>query len=221
MKKLMIVAMVALSLVLAAPAVNAGSDHIEVVAYNEHSRVIEINGRITESSFMEFMEATAFAKDIYITLILHTGGGDAFSTIGIINRIHELKKKGCFFETRVYSSAMSAGSYIWLEGDRRVIYEGATLMFHTMLQQLTPDRKEQIREDGKARVISMLERLDRYIAKRFKKLTAGKLSEKMQNYYLYGSPDPKKQGIGENGQYMSAETARNVALADEYIAIGD
>jgi ATP-dependent protease ClpP protease subunit len=205
-----------MALIVPTTYVAAQPDEISVVAYDRHTIYIEINGMITEKSFMEFVEVTKYAENQHFNLIIHTNGGDAWSTVGIINRMHELKERGCTFTTTTYAKAFSAGAYLWLEGDNRVIYEGATLMFHTIMQQATKAQVDMGREMGSSRAISAIERLDAYIAKRFKKITDGKLSEGMQNFYLYGNTEGPDVDSEENGQYMSAETARNVELATEY-----
>jgi ATP-dependent protease ClpP protease subunit len=205
MKKL--ISLILLGSLLLMPVI-ATAD-IKKIGHNE----IMIDHVITEDSYSEFMEATAYVSNAHINLYIHSDGGDAYSTIGIVNRILDLKDRGCTFTTIVHAKAFSAGAYLFLMGDERVVYGGSSLMFHTMMQQVTKEQREGIRDfdRGNAVVIGMLERMDEYICDRFRKVVGDRMSEKAIQYFLYGTDE---EDI--NGQYMSAETAYNVGVATQY-----
>jgi ATP-dependent protease ClpP protease subunit len=80
------------------------------------------------TTIREFIEATAEVKDYHI--ILNTGGGNAFNTVTMINRIQELQGQGAHITTELIGYGLSAGSVIFLMGDTRIVHEGAILMLH-------------------------------------------------------------------------------------------
>lgn len=176
---------------------------------------IMISGRIAEESFEEFMEATAYNKNRHYRIFIHTNGGAGHATIAIINRMKELKKRGCTFTTVVYGKAFSAGAYIFLMGDRRIVHANSHLMFHTMLQKATKAQIENGRKSHPS-TISMMEQMDNYIIKRFLELTGLEPDSASARYWLYGEmPDGSK--VLENSQFMSARTALAMKLVTEII----
>jgi ATP-dependent protease ClpP protease subunit len=78
---------------------------------------------------------------------LHTGGGsimDAWRSIGIIK---EMQSKGLHVEMRVYGLAASAGVFILVAGDTRLVSPNAELMIHkiftfAMYDIKTPDSSQ-------------------------------------------------------------------------------
>jgi len=72
----------------------------------------------------------ALQKDRDYHIIIDNFGGSAFDTMVIINRIDELQKKGFTITTETYGYAMSGGAFIFIMGDRRIIHDGAAIMFH-------------------------------------------------------------------------------------------
>jgi len=175
---------------------------------------IMIDHGITESSYNEFMEATAHRKNTHFNLYLHTSGGDAYSTVGIINRILDLKDRGCTFTTIVQAKAFSAGGYIFLMGDERIVYEGSFLMYHTMMQQATKATVKRARAFNRDIAIktSMIESMDEYIEARFRKVVGDRMSENTIQYFLHGTKEEDT-----SAQFMSALTAFNTGVATHYI----
>jgi len=109
--------------------------------FNSHESVsimpdesIMISGNVYENTYREFLRLTMTGKKHY-TVRLHTNGGDAFSTVAIVHRMKELQAQGVTFTTIVGGKAFSAGSYIFMMGDRRIMYGGTNLMWHTVKGQ--------------------------------------------------------------------------------------
>lgn len=93
-----------------------------------------IHGQVTERTFKDFYDNTSTGADEY-RVIINTDGGEAMACLGIMSRIKELQLEGVKIDTEVYSKAYSAGFFIWLMGQERIMHEGATLMVHTMRAQ--------------------------------------------------------------------------------------
>jgi ATP-dependent protease ClpP protease subunit len=78
---------------------------------------------------------------------LHTGGGsimDAWRSVGIIK---EMQSKGTHIEMRVYGIAASAGVFIMVAGDTRLVNPNAEIMIHkiwtfAMFDIKTPDSSQ-------------------------------------------------------------------------------
>ena len=104
--------------------------------------VILINGNLGESDFVEFYNQTRDESIRHYRIIINTSGGSATSTVGILERITELKANGIKFTTETYTKAYSAGAFIWMMGDERIMHPGSSLMWHTMLGQFAFDEKE-------------------------------------------------------------------------------
>jgi ATP-dependent protease ClpP protease subunit len=81
-----------------------------------------------ENALKSFMHRTSEVKDYHI--VIQSGGGSCFNTVAMINRIQELQAQGAYITTETYGIAFSAGSYLFLTGDERIIHSGAGLMFH-------------------------------------------------------------------------------------------
>lgn len=213
MKKRLLSMALAVCLVLGTAGI-IQSEVTSIGRYDLPTLDIVIDGTIYSSDYKEFMQATAYAADQHIKIWLHTQGGDAYATIAIVNRILDLKDRGCTITTIAQGQALSAGSYIFLMGDERIAYEGASFMTHTMVQQNLKSVTEEARENrGKAIRISQVERMDRFIEARFRKVVGNKCSEKMIQYLLYGTKDEDTKD-----QYFSALTAYNIGVATQFIS---
>ena len=175
---------------------------------------IRITGPITEESFEQFLEATAFEANRDYRIFIHTNGGDAYSTIAIMNRIDELKARGCTFQMEVYGKAFSAGAYIFMMGDKRIVHEGSHLMFHTMMQQAPKAAVANGRKMSRNAAVrfSMIEQMDNYIEKRFRKIVGDRMSESAIQYWLRGTKEEDTKA-----QWMSARTAYNVGIATDIV----
>ena len=80
---------------------------------------IMIVGGVDVHDFQTFYNQTVGGHKEY-TVIIDTRGGDAHSTIGIINRILELKREGVKFTTITYNRASSAGFFTCPAGVSRI-----------------------------------------------------------------------------------------------------
>ena len=164
--------------------------------------LIAVNGEVYGSDFFEFYEATLDESIRHYKIVLHTPGGDGAACIGIISRIKEMKAKGIKFTTEGYGFAASAGSYIFMMGDRRIAHEGLTLMWHTVEAQLIA--RNQLHRVEKSALL-YIRMIDRYIRKVFKAATG--MSDKSIGYWLDGG----------GAQYMSYKTAYAVGIATEIV----
>jgi len=208
MKKKLISILLAASLLLM-PVV--ASSEIEKLRYNE----IIINGAVWEDSYVQFLKATKDRSVKHWIVRIHTSGGDAHSTIGIINRIKAMKKTGVTFTMINQSKAFSAGSYIFIHGDKRVATRGSSFMFHTIMQQVTEDQVESGRGTHPS-TITLLERMDELVSERFLEITGIKKGSQADRYWLHGEmPDGSR--VAEGAQFMSARTAYNINVATKFI----
>jgi ATP-dependent protease ClpP protease subunit len=192
----------------------AGAKIIDQCPFEETQQAtMMISGRVTEDTFGEFLTFINKHPGIkQLNILIHTNGGDAYSTVGIMNKINELKKSGMKIKTVVHAKAYSAGGYLFLMGDERVVYEGSTLMFHTILQQRTRAQVAADRERSRnaAIGINVAERLDNFVRARFIEVT--NCSEKVADYFLNGTKEEDT-----SAQWMSGLTAYNLGVATEYI----
>ena len=106
------------------------------------SKTVLINGSFYESSFEQFMKETEDPRIKHYTLRITSSGGDAYSCTGMISRILELKKRGVTFTTITYTKAFSAGAFIFMMGDNRIMHQGSQLMFHTVSSQYAYEEKD-------------------------------------------------------------------------------
>jgi len=95
---------------------------------------IFITSTVSDATFESFYKQTMYDLDHY-RIVLNTNGGGAHACIGIMTRIQELQARGVYITTEVYSKAFSAGAFIWMMGDRRIMHTGAQLMWHTIEPQ--------------------------------------------------------------------------------------
>lgn len=136
MKKLLATLTLAVPLIFGGCMVNHKDVQFDRIKVSESvgvmsDKTIYISGNFYEGTFTQFMEATKDELPHY-TIVINSNGGDGAATIGIMSRILELQKKGTKFTTVVYTKAASAGSFIWMLGDHRVMHSGSYLMFHTL-----------------------------------------------------------------------------------------
>ena len=96
---------------------------------------------ITVSEMMTIPDAVAFKKMMnenrHIkewTIEIISGGGYTVSGITMYNIIKELQKQGVKFNTIVRGEADSMAAILFLVGDKRIVYEGAQVMFHKAYQ---------------------------------------------------------------------------------------
>jgi len=123
---------------------------------------IIFSGGIDEDSYKEFRALTLDGRDHY-TLIIMTNGGCGYNTVAIMNRIETLQKQGVKFTTYIAGNGHSAGSYIFMMGDERLMNRGSVMMWHTITGQSKFDSKiipEQRRE--------FLLYMDNYVVNKFR-----------------------------------------------------
>lgn len=101
---------------------------------------IFITGNISDTDFQKFYNETSYDLKSY-RIILNTNGGEAMACVGIMQRIMELQSQGVHITTEVYSKAYSAGAFIWMMGNERIMHEASSLMWHTMVSQMDHDGK--------------------------------------------------------------------------------
>lgn len=99
---------------------------------------IIISGDFDEDTFKEFRALTLDGKDHYTVMIM-SNGGCAYNTIAIINWIEILQARGVKFTMIVPGNGFSAGSYMFMMGDERIMYRGSHLMWHTITGQIKSD----------------------------------------------------------------------------------
>jgi len=131
---------------------------------------IIISGGVDEDTYKEFLRFTSTGKRHY-TIRLMTNGGCAYNTIAIMSRMEQLQKQGVKFTTIVMGNAFSAGAYIFMMGDERIMGPGANLMWHTMTgaveatgREVPKDRVKLI-SDMDHWVVGMFEKRFPYITK--------------------------------------------------------
>ena len=123
---------------------------------------IIISGGVDEDTFKEFRSLTLDGRDHY-TIILMTNGGCGYNTVAIMNRIETLQKQGVKFTTYITGHGHSAGSYIFMMGDERIVNNGSVMMWHTMNGQLKHDNRK-IPEERQAYMLYM----DEYVVNKFR-----------------------------------------------------
>lgn len=163
---------------------------------------IAVTGHVTNADFMNFMEATQYTYKKHYHIMIHTPGGDAYSTIAMINRIEELKKRGVTFTTETYGWASSAGSYLFLMGDERIAHSGAEFLWHTM--EMANSHKHDMLPPSQK---SSYERMDRYVTQKFRDVTG--ISEQLIRYFLYNK--------NQRAIYMSAEEAKFYGIVTKLV----
>ena len=163
---------------------------------------IAVDGKVHDTDFLQFYKLTIDPAIRHYTVILNTPGGNAWACVAIMNRMKQMKADGITFTTEVYSMAMSAGTYIFLMGDTRIMHDTATLMFHGILAQQAPWQREALQKDQPIEY-NILARLDNYIMRMLMKQTGW--TRRVANYWINGG----------TAQYMSATTAYNTGVATE------
>ena len=102
--------------------------------------VIYMSGNFYEASPMPFIYATTKDPSIkHYTIHITSSGGDAYGCTVMINHIQKLKKKGIKFTTIIDGKGYSAGFFLFMMGDERIMTPGSLLMIHTMEAQKVHD----------------------------------------------------------------------------------
>ena len=82
------------------------------------------------SEFFAYMNRHGIKKAV---IELHSPGGSLFDAQRIVNIIREWQSDGGTVETRLYGIAFSAGFYIFVSGDHRLVSADSDLMWHELL----------------------------------------------------------------------------------------
>lgn len=165
---------------------------------------IFISGIVSDSTFELFYEQTLYNLKHY-RIILNTDGGSAQACTGVLARIVELQRQGVYITTEVYSKAYSAGAYIWMMGDHRIMHQGSQLMWHTMEGQYLNDRKELPSSYGDDRT-EMFELLDANIYR---------LTQRQMN--LVDPMTLETMLLYTGMTFMDADQARELNMLTEYV----
>jgi ATP-dependent protease ClpP protease subunit len=123
-----------------------------------------LSGNVDGDTYKEFLRATSTGKKHY-TLKIMTNGGCAYNTVAVMNRIELLQSQGVKFTMIVPGKGFSAGSYIFMMGDERIMYRGSFLMWHTITGQAKFNEKT-IAETHE----SLIRGLDEYVVGKFVEL---------------------------------------------------
>jgi len=82
------------------------------------------------SEFFAYLNRHGIKKAV---IELHSPGGSLFDAQRIVNIIKEWQSGGGTVETRLYGMAFSAGFYIFVSGDHRLVSADSDLMWHELL----------------------------------------------------------------------------------------
>ncbi len=140
------------------------------------------SGGVDEDNYKEFLRYTLSGKKHY-TIRLHTSGGDAYSTIAVISRIKLLQSQGVKFTMIVPAKAYSAGSFIFMMGDERIMHSGAKLMWHTSYAQAKHSNK-RVHPDAKKPWLHC----DNWIVEEFRKQFPHITEEWIQSTFFNSGP---------------------------------
>ena len=104
--------------------------------------VIYVTGNFYEGSAIPFIYATTKDPSIrHYTVRITSSGGDAYGCTVMINHIAKLKRQGIKFTMIVDGKAYSAGFFLFMMGDERIMTPGSLLMIHTMEAQKVSEGK--------------------------------------------------------------------------------
>jgi ATP-dependent protease ClpP protease subunit len=152
--------------------------------FNSHESItlmpdesIVLSGNVYENTAREFERLTMTGKKHY-TVRIHTNGGDAFSTVAMVHRIKDLQKQGVKFTMIVKAKAFSAGSYLFMMGDERIMYNGSLLMWHTVNGKRVWYKKARSEERG-----VVFDTIDNFIVGEFEKKFPDIPKEKVNHWF--------------------------------------
>lgn len=143
---------------------------------NASMRVINSVGyfyltEIDSKGIREFFEYLDLHKIKWAVIEIHSPGGALFDGQRIVSYIQAWQAKGGKVETRLYGMAFSAGFYIFVAGDHRLVARDADLMWHELqsfegfgAKITTPSDQEE-----KTRILRHLQNIrNAYLASRCK-----------------------------------------------------
>lgn len=142
-KKLAIAVAVALALTLGLATATQSKVSVLGVHCVEDTctKALFINEEIEEGEILDFLKAANKLYNYHI--VIHTPGGSASDTLAIMQRIADLKSRGCHITTETLVAAFSGGAFIFCMGDERIANRGDSFMFHT-IQIYDPNTGKQL-----------------------------------------------------------------------------
>ena len=128
--------------------------------------------------FFDYLDRHEIKKAI---IEIHSPGGSLFDAQRIVSLIQSWQASGGTVETRLYGAAFSAGFYIFVSGDNRLVSPNSDLMWHELksfegygFKITTPSDKEE-----EARILRHLQNIrNAYLATRGK-LNKAEMDEKV------------------------------------------
>ena len=177
----------------------------DLVYPNKSMQVIDRVGHyyltdIDSKGIEEFFSYLSRHKIKKAMIEIHSPGGALFDAQRIVNMIQYWQQRGGSVETRIYGMAFSAGFYIFVSGDHRLVSPNADLMWHEIqsfegfgLKMTTPSDKEEA-----ARILRHLQDVrHKYLATRGK-LTKAEIDSQVakKEWWMTGS-DAIKFGFAD------------------------
>lgn len=149
------------------------------------------------SKFFDYLDNHNITRAV---IEIHSPGGSLFDAQRIVSLIQHWQSKGGKVETRLYGAAFSAGFYIFVSGDNRLVSESADLMWHEIqsfsgfgFKVDTPSDKEEA-----ARILRHLQDVrHKYLATRGK-LTKEQIDQRVfkKEWWMSG-PDAVELGFAD------------------------
>jgi len=105
---------------------------------------------IDSKAIKEYFDYLKLHKITQAVIEIHSPGGPLFDAQRIVSLIQSWQASGGTVETRLYGAAFSAGFYIFVAGDNRLVSPNADLMWHEVqsfsgfgFKMETPSDKEE------------------------------------------------------------------------------
>jgi len=197
-KKLMIGIVMVLALIC-----SRGISRGDVVELSPGQILIEAGVGVLD--YGDFIVATSHKRIKHYEILLHTPGGVAYTCLAIMNHIELLQSRGITFTTIANGFAMSAGTYIFMMGNERIVYEGSEFMFHGSLSQKTQANRDWMKREQTEKYNNLF-RIDSWLRMMLKRKM--NWSDDIIKYLIDGGDQ----------QFMSAEKAYGMGFATVYIS---
>jgi len=134
MKKMLVIIMLAVALMFGGCASNQNVQRTQAINGDIEQLSdgsIIISGEVDQDTYRDFLRYTLDGRKHY-TIRIMSNGGCAYNTIAIMTHMQRMQAKGVKFTTISLGNAFSAGAYIFMMGDERILGSGANLMWHTI-----------------------------------------------------------------------------------------
>lgn len=157
------------------------------------------NKQLDELSKVLLLNKIVYDQDCapIIKIYIRSDGGDLYSSLSIMAKIEEIKKKGVEIYTIIDGMAASGATIISVSGTKRYIQKNACMMIHQLSSAFWGTYKD-FQDEQKNLDLSMEQVRDVYL--RYSKLDVNKLNE-----------------VLSNDLYFSATESLNFGLVDEII----